>query len=234
MERTVGEVVGLADLVLTLGGRYSTEMGIDVDRDDHEVERWFLAATLFGHPISARTVVRTYAALGRAGIRVIADVAGSSWEALVERLDEGGYVRYDFGTATRLQMLAGAVDERFGGHIAGLGRMTGDPAELEATLDALPGWGPTTVRVFLRELRGRWPAARLPLDHRACWAAGHLGLPVPSDAPDPRTLAGLEAMAADAGLDVRDAEAALIRLALAHAHRGRTCPGGTACLALQS
>src|SRR3990172_10884964 len=107
-------VVGLRDLVLALGGRYSTEMGIDVDRDGGEVERWFLAATLFGHRISARTVVRTYAALGRTGIRVIADVAGSSWEALVERLDEGGDVRYDFCPATPLQGLGGAGGERVG------------------------------------------------------------------------------------------------------------------------
>jgi len=28
------------------------------------------------------------------------------------------------------------------------------PAELEAALDALPGWGPVTVGAFLRELRG--------------------------------------------------------------------------------
>jgi len=230
---TVAAVVGLAELVLALGGRYSIEMGIDLDRDDEEVERWFLAATLFGHRISARTVVRTHAALGRGGVRVIADVAGSSWEALVELLDEGGYVRYDFSTATRLQTLATAVDERFGGRIADLGRLIGDPAELEAALDALPGWGPTTVRIFLRELRGRWPAARPSVDPRAEWAAGHVGLPRPSDTQHAGTLAGLEAMAAEAGVDVRDAEVALIRLALAHARRARACRGGTACLALQ-
>jgi hypothetical protein len=228
----VGEVVGLADLVLALGGRYSIEMGIDVDRDE-EVERWFLAATLFGHRISARTAVRTYATLGRAGILVIADVAGSSWETLVERLDEGGYVRYDFSTATRLQALATAVDDRFGGRVAGLGRLIADPSELEATLDALPGWGPTTVRVFLRELRGRWPAARPPVDQRARWAASHLGLPVPADAPDRSALAALEAISAGAGLDVRDTEAALIRLALAHARHARACPGGMACFVLR-
>jgi hypothetical protein len=31
-----------------LGGRFSAELGIDVDAGDAEVERWFLAATLFG------------------------------------------------------------------------------------------------------------------------------------------------------------------------------------------
>jgi hypothetical protein len=35
-------------VVEVLGGRYSAELGIDVDAGDAEVERWFVAATLFG------------------------------------------------------------------------------------------------------------------------------------------------------------------------------------------
>ena len=35
-------------VVGVLGGRFSAELGIDVDAGDAEVERWFLAATLFG------------------------------------------------------------------------------------------------------------------------------------------------------------------------------------------
>ena len=42
----------------------------------------------------------------------------------------------------------------------------------------------------------------------------------------------LRRLAAVAGLDVRDLEAALIRLELAHA-RKRGCPGGAACAILQ-
>ena len=45
--------VGLArGVVGVLGGRYSTELGIDVDAGDGEVERWFLAVTLFGARVS--------------------------------------------------------------------------------------------------------------------------------------------------------------------------------------
>ena len=40
--RLARQVVGM------LGGRYSAELGIDVDAGDAEIERWFLAATLFG------------------------------------------------------------------------------------------------------------------------------------------------------------------------------------------
>jgi hypothetical protein len=35
-------------VVGVLGGRFSAELGIDVDAGDAEVERWFLAATFSG------------------------------------------------------------------------------------------------------------------------------------------------------------------------------------------
>jgi len=80
-----------------------------------------------------------------------------------------------------------------------------------------------TVRVFLRELRGRWPGADPPLDERAAWAASHLG--ILGDRP---SLRALRTLAGSAGVDVRDLEAALVRAALAH-RRAATCPGGDAC-----
>jgi hypothetical protein len=42
-------------VVGVLGGRFSAELGIDVDAGDAEVERWFLAAALFGTRISAQS-----------------------------------------------------------------------------------------------------------------------------------------------------------------------------------
>jgi hypothetical protein len=46
----------LAQLVAgTLGGRYPAGLGIDLDARDAEIERWFVAATLFGTRISARS-----------------------------------------------------------------------------------------------------------------------------------------------------------------------------------
>jgi endonuclease III len=213
-------------LVDVLGGRFSSELGIDVDSGDAAVERWFLAATLFGNRISAPIAIRTYRTLAAGGVATSADVEGRSWEELVALLDAGGYVRYDFRTATRLQRLAAALRERHGGRVAAL-RLVHDPARLEAELDALPGWGPTTVRLFLRELRGVWPGAQPALDGRALAAAQHLGLlpePAPAD-----VLARLEGAARRDGVDPRDIEAALVRLALAHGRRFAHCSGGAAC-----
>ena len=97
-----------------------------------------------------------------------------------------------------------------------------------AALDALPGWGPVTVRLFLRELRGVWPGAGPPLDERAAAAAHHLGLLAAR--PDEACLARL---AGACGLDVRDLESGLVRLELAHGRAMARCPGDQACLALR-
>ncbi len=82
-------------LVDTLGGRFSTQAGIDVDAGRHEVERWFLAATLLGTRISAAIAMRTYRVLHDAGVSTVADAGQRSWEDLVALLDAGGYARYD-------------------------------------------------------------------------------------------------------------------------------------------
>ncbi len=218
-------------LVGVLGGRYSAAMGIDVDGGAGEVERWFLAATLFGTRISARIVQRTFAVFDRAGVRTVPEAGRRTWEELVGLLDEGGYVRYDFRTATRLKTLARVLDERFGGRIATLGATARTPRQLEAALDELPGWGPVTVRLFLRELRGVWPAADPEVDGRATWAAEHLGLP---RGPARGERARLRWLARRAGVDVRDLEAALVRLALEHPRPAGACPGRSRCAALGS
>jgi hypothetical protein len=224
----VRDTVSLARrLVERLGGRYSLEHGIDVDGGDEEVERWALLATLFGNRISAEIAGRTYRMLAQAGVRTIAQAGNRTWDELVALLDAGGYVRYDFRTATRLLDLAAAL-RAAGGGIVGVGRRCECPDGLEAALDALPGWGPVTVRLFLRELRGVWPGAAPPMDARALEAAAHLGLTV--EAADP--IGGLERLAADAGLDLRDLETALVRLRLAHRRGLAGCGGGAVCVAL--
>jgi hypothetical protein len=218
----------LRDLVAVVGGRYSTELGIDLARGGCAIDSWALAATLFGTRISAAIAIRTYNVLAGAGVRTISDAGTLSWKKLVALLDEGGYVRYDYRTADRLHDLAAAVRALPGGRIASLGTMS-EPRDLEAALDALPGWGSTTVRVFLRELRGVWPGAQPPLDDRTRWALAHLGVALRRSRRN--DVEALEELAASAGLDARDVEAALVRLALAH-RRNSSCEGGSACRVL--
>lgn len=210
------------------GGRYSSELGIDVDSGDAEVERWFVASTLFGTRISAQLAERAYTELDRAGIRRITDAGNRQWEDLVALLDAGGYARYDYRTATRLQMLSQVVADRYEGVISEIGRRFTSPAPLAAALEALPGWGPVTTGLFLRELRGVWPGAHPPLDPRADEAARHMGL-LPLHAGD--GLERISRLAEQAHCDARDLEAGLVRLALDH-RRVTDCPGRLACVAM--
>ena len=215
-------------VVAVLGGRYSAGLGIDVDAGGAEVERWFLAATLFGARIPARVAERTFGVLAAAGLARIWQLRHVPSADLIAMLDAGGYARYDLRTATRLLQLCEIIDDRYDGQAGLIGRRFAAYPELRAALDALPGWGPVTVRLFLRELRGVWPGADPPLDERAAAAARHLGL----DSAGPG-VTGLAGLAAACGLDVRDLESGLVRLDLAHGRAMTRCPGGPACTALR-
>jgi endonuclease III len=140
--------------------------------------------------------------------------------------------RYDFRTAARLHSLAEAVRERYRGSVAEISARHTTFPELRAALDDLPGWGPVTVGVFLRELRGVWPGARPPLDARAARAACHFGLVASIDSD--RALTELARVCRAGDLDVRDLESALVRLGLSHRTDMDRCPGGHACTVLRA
>jgi hypothetical protein len=227
-EDLLGEIQVAHSVVAVLGGRYSAELGIDVDAWEAEVERWFVAATLFGTRISARVAERAFGVLATAGLARIWQLRHVPPADLIAMLDAGGYARYDARTAARLLELCEVIDDRYDGQVTGIGRRFTAYPELCAALDALPGWGQVTVRLFLRELRGVWPGADPPLDERAAAAARHLGL-----ASTRPAVSGLAGLAAACSLDVRDLESGLVRLELAHSRTMARCPGGHACTALQ-
>ena len=214
-------------VVGVLGGRFSAELGIDVDAGDAEVERWFLAATLFGTRISVGVAERAFAVLNEAGLTRIGQARHVRSEDLIELLDAGGYARYDFRTTSRLQALSEIIDERYDGQAAEIGRRYQAYPALRTALIVLPGWGPVTVQLFLRELRGVWPGAKPPLDPRAAFGARHLGFLSTEQAP--AALRQIARLAAAAGLDIRDLESSLVRLALAHRRTRSSCPGGDQC-----
>lgn len=206
-------------MVATLGGRFSLELGIDLDGGPEAVERWALAATLLGNRISTAVAMRTYRMLERAGVTKIVDAGDRSRDELVSLFDSGGYVRNDERTASRLHALADLIADRYGGCLSTLSGQLTDPDELEGALERLPGWGPVTVRAFLRELRGVWPGADPKLDERTAASARHVHVPAAPDA--------LRSVAGAAHLDFRDLEAGLLRLALCLDFAA--CPGGEEC-----
>jgi endonuclease III len=214
-------------LLAAVGGKYSRELGIDLTgADPAEIFRWFLAAKLFGARISTDIAMRTFREFERRGVVTPERILATGWDGLVSILDAGGYVRYDFSTATRLLAIMEALSRSFGGDLNALHERARDSADLERLIKGIgTGIGNVTVTIFLRELRSVWPKARPALSPPALLASGHLELIVPGMEP----LAALESLWSrypETGRDFSDFEASLVRLGKDYCRKGKhdLCP----------
>lgn len=197
----------------TLGGMFSHELGIDLSPGNRtELSKWFLAAKLFGARISTVVAGRTYREFERRGIILPRQILDTGWDGLVEILDAGGYVRYDFSTATKLLSIMADLQDYYAGDLNELHQQSENETDLENRLKRLgKGIGDVTVNIFLRELRSVWAKARPALSMPALQASRNLG--VIRKEKDP--LKALEKAWGEnmvAGYDFRDFEAALVRL----------------------
>jgi endonuclease III len=205
----------ISELLSRLGGKFSTELGLKVAEGPEERQKWFLAALLFGAPISGFLASRTYRVLADQGVTSPDTVLARGWDGLVVLLDEGGYARYDFKTATKLLTAMTSLKENYQGDLERLAATARDYADLEQRLrDLASGIGPTTVNIFLRELRDIWPKAQPPLSSLARLAAAHLGLIPGNLSPEKawKALAAHWQAQPAAGFEITDLEAALVRL----------------------
>ncbi len=170
-------MIAPAELVRSLGGRYATALGIDLTgADSGERFKWFLAAILYGTRISEQLATRTWHEFATRGLLSPHSMLDVGWDGLVAVLDAGGYVRYDFKTATKLLAVSKALLHEYGGSLDNLHEAAADARDLEARLKALgKGIGDTTVAIFLRELRDIWSKAAPPPAPLALNAAQALG-----------------------------------------------------------
>ncbi|MCZ7355658.1 MAG: hypothetical protein O8C66_13905 [Candidatus Methanoperedens sp.] len=148
------------------GGRFSARLGIDIDSErSEEIFKWFLASILFGARIRQEAAMQTYREFQRQNVLTPEAILSTGWNGLVVILDAGGYVRYDFKTATKLLEISEMLNKRYGGDLNRLHEEALDPRDLESRLMEFKGVGPVTVNIFLRELRGIWKKAEpLPVD----------------------------------------------------------------------
>lgn len=153
---------------------YSQELGIDLDREEGRF-KWFLASILFAKRISSQIAKRTYKEFERAGIVTPESIVEAGWDKLVEVLDRGGYVRYDFSTASNLLEIAASLQEKYGS-LENLHTQAKDSGDLMKKLLEFKGVGPTTVNIFLRELKGIWGKAKPAISPIAKQVADKLGL----------------------------------------------------------
>lgn len=165
------------ELVKSRGGRYASALGIDLAAPDADERfKWFLAALLYGTRISESLATRTWREFAARGVLTPARIVATGWDGLVGIIDAGGYVRYDYKTATKLLAVCDALMHDYGGSLDTLHDAAADPRDLENRIKALgKGIGDITVGIFLRELRGIWASADPPLSPLARAAATTLG-----------------------------------------------------------
>ena len=118
---------------------YAQELGID------------LACLLFGKPIQQEVAKRAYFELIKEGLIRPDAIIEAGWDKLVEVLDRGHYVRYDFSTATKLLDASKTLKEKYG-TLTNLLRQSKTIDELRSRLQEFKGVGPKTTEIFLRDI----------------------------------------------------------------------------------
>ena len=212
-------------LVAELGGSYAAKLGINFGGlNPDEIYKWFLAAVLYGARISESIASRTWHEFEGSGVLTPERMISTGWSGLVAILDQGGYVRYDYKTATKLLDMSHALLDGYGGNLNTLHAAATNSGDLERRIKDLgKGIGTVTVDIFLRELRGRWEKAEPPLSPLAFMAARALDY-LPSGIGDDhkQALTCLQRLWREHGMTAEsfpDFEAALVREGLRLRHR---------------
>lgn len=164
--------MNLKEFVRKFGEPYSHLLGIDLKSGKNgEIVKWFLASILYGKPIRESSATKTYKVFERRGVVTVSKILQTRWRGLVSILDEGAYTRYDFSTADRLLEIFGNLRKEYRGNLNHLHASALDSIDLEEKLMNLGrGIGPTTISIFLREMRPVWDKANpapSPLVRRA-------------------------------------------------------------------
>jgi hypothetical protein len=157
-------------------------------------------------------------------------VVEAGWDKLVGILDRGGYVRYDFKTATKLLDVSRVLLQEYNGDLNSLYSVSRDSSDLEKRLKNLgKGIGDVTINILLRELRGIWRKA-VPLPSElTIEAANELGILSSKNTGRARALDILTAAWLAEGMKMKEFpefEAALVRYgkAFRKTHRGLRKP----------
>jgi len=154
---------------------FPERLGLDLG-DPGDRFKWFLASLLFAKRISYRIAEETFRRFVEEGLTTPSRIVEAGWGRLVEVLDSGGYVRYDFSTASNLLEAARKLLDEYGGEVDRIHELASDGRDLERRLMEFKGFGPTAVNIFLRELRGVWRKADPTPSRLAVEAAERLRL----------------------------------------------------------
>lgn len=163
----------LKEFIKKYGEKYSDKLSINLEKEPF---KWFLASILFGARITEGIAIKTYKEFEKENLVKPEKILEAGWDKLVEVLDSGGYVRYDFKTADKLLEVSNNIIKKYS-KFENVHREAHNSKDLEARLKALgKGVGDVTVSIFLRELRGIWPKAETEIKGLALQALENLGI----------------------------------------------------------
>lgn len=131
---------------------FSKDLGINLEtKKEKELFKWFLACLLFGKPIQQGVAIKTYFELLNEGLTSPQKILDAGWDGLVEVLDKGHYVRFDYSTATKLLEVCRTLLKNYG-TVKSLIESSISSDELLKKLTEFKGVGPVTARIFLRDI----------------------------------------------------------------------------------
>lgn len=132
---------------------YSKDLGIDLaSKRESELFKWFLACLLFGKPIQQEVAKKAYLEFVKENLTTPDAILSAGWDKLVQVLDKGHYVRYDYSTADKLLEISEELQKRYGS-VTELIKQSKTVSELSRRLQEFKGIGPTTARIFIRDIR---------------------------------------------------------------------------------
>lgn len=169
--------------LLEVAGRtYSAEAGHTLTNTPSALYRLLLLSLLMSARIQAKIAIRATAELITAGLGTPRRMVEAGWQARVDALGRGHYVRYDESTATALGEGAQLLLDKHSGDLRKLhDQAGGDRAALSRSLREMPRLGPVGVDMFCREAQQVWPDLRPYLDGKVLAGAQRVGLPADSD-----------------------------------------------------
>lgn len=149
-----------ARLMRDHGSTFASEAGIQLADEPGPLWQLLILAQLLSTRISSDTALATARGLWAEGWTTPAALRRSTWNQRVAALGRGGYRRYDFSTATRLDANATMINSRWGDDLRRLRDESGSPAKISKQLQAFDGIGPLGASIFLRDVQAVWPSVR--------------------------------------------------------------------------
>jgi endonuclease III len=126
------------------------ELGINIERKERELFKWFLASYLFGKRIQQNVARQTWEVFMKHGIDTPKKIASMTRQQLVDLLGEGHYRRYDESTAHNMLDMANTLVRDYHGNLLNMYDCCGDEKEFMKRLQKLKGVGPKTAEIFMR------------------------------------------------------------------------------------